>query len=147
LLFGIKQMPDPSRCCTSPLSPPCAARIGSWWGRFLYQLFGLLSEFGYSIARPSWALGAAWLVGFLPYHRWLMRTPEAAAETSPIFTAAGFSFSNLFGFLGFSRLYFSTEFLNALPTLLKVIAARQTVAGVILLFFLGLGLRNRFRLK
>jgi TM2 domain-containing membrane protein YozV len=58
----------------------------------------------------------------------------------------GLSFANLFAFLGLHRLYF-THVLKDLPGLLQFLAGAQTVAGVVLLFFLGLGLHNRFRLQ
>ncbi|MEJ2019032.1 MAG: hypothetical protein P8X51_12290, partial [Maritimibacter sp.] len=60
--------------------------------------------------------------------------------------ALGLSFSNLFSFFGFGRLFFS-EVLEALPWYLQALSGFQTVSGFILLFFLGLGLRNHFRLK
>jgi hypothetical protein len=34
-----------------------------------------------------------------------------------------------------------------LPGLLKVVAALQTSAGIVLLFLFGLAIRNRFRMK
>ncbi|MDJ0825947.1 MAG: hypothetical protein QNJ16_10635 [Rhodobacter sp.] len=61
--------------------------------------------------------------------------------------AVGLSFANLFAFLGFARLYFGEFLAEEAPTWVKVLAGGQTIAGVVLLFFLGLGLRNRFRLK
>jgi uncharacterized protein YjbI with pentapeptide repeats len=123
------------------------ARTGSWWERFPVRVYEALSDYGNSIGRPSAALAVALLIGFLPYLWWLTWLPRPEAGAHPVLTSIGFSFSNLFGFLGFNRLYFGNEFLNSLPTVLKVVAAAQTIAGVVLLFFLGLGLRNRFRVK
>ena len=128
-----------------------AARLGTLRQRLPYWLFGLLSDFGNSIHRPGWALLITWFMGFASYLGYLCWPQNTEALSCEIFgstsKAAGFSFSNVFGFLGFNRLYFSPEELFALPTVLKVIAASQTVAGAILIFLLGLGLRNRFRLK
>ncbi len=124
-----------------------AARIGSPLQRLPYQAFGALSDFGYSLAKPALWLGGSWFIGFLAYAYWLTWLAPTLADAHPLFTAAGFSVAQLFGFLGFTGSYFGTDFLDALPTALKVLAGFQTVAGVVLLFFLGLGLRNRFRLK
>ena len=124
-----------------------AARIDSPLQRFPYQVFGALSNFGYSLAKPTLWLAGVWFAGFLAYSYWLTWLAPALADAHPIFTAAGFSVAQLFGFLGFTGNYFRAEFLDALPTALKILAGLQTVAGVVLLFFLGLGLRNRFRLK
>ena len=107
-----------------------------------------LSDYGYSVARPAaglffiWLLGAACFAGHFD---------NPAADVPPEIldnryaAAAGISFGNLFGFLGITRLYFA-DFLNETRDALQFLAGAQTVAGVVLLFLLGLGLRNRFRL-
>jgi hypothetical protein len=124
-----------------------AARIGGPLQRLPYQLFVLLSNFGHSLAKPTLWLSSFWLAGLLAYTYWLTCLAPTLADAHPIITAAGFSVAQLFAFLGFAGSYFGTDFLDALPTALKVLAGLQTVAGVVLLFFLGLGLRNRFRLN
>ena len=96
--------------------------------------------------------GGAWflptvLVGWLVltgYFAWL-EVLHAGEKTT--LEALGLSFSNTFGFLGFNRLYFGVEYWKDFPGILKVMGAAQTVLGVVFLFFFGLGLRNRFRLK
>ena len=85
-----------------------------------------------------WGLGAACY-----WHYLATQTGQALA----LGTAAAFSFSNLFQIFGFGRLHFDTLVMKDLPTVLKVYAGVQTVAALPLLFFLGLGLRQRFRLR
>jgi len=58
--------------------------------------------------------------------------------------AMGWSFATIFPFFGFQRLYFDNENLDGV---LQCVGGAQTVFGFILLFMLGLGLRNRFRLR
>jgi len=43
--------------------------------------------------------------------------------------------------------FFDTDFMKSLPSWLDVISAVQTNLGAILLFLLGLGIRNKFRMK
>jgi hypothetical protein len=61
--------------------------------------------------------------------------------------AFGYSFANIFKFFGIQRTYFGAEFIAGLPPVLELLSAAQTVFGYVLLFFLGLGLRSRFRLR
>ncbi len=59
----------------------------------------------------------------------------------------GLSFANTLGFLGLGRLYFGRGCWTKLPVFSKIVGGVQTLLGIGALFFLGLGLRNRFRLK
>ena len=57
-----------------------ARQIGSFWQRLPYHLFGIFSEYGYSIKRPLWWLFGLWVFGFaafcgLPFQ---LLCPEAA---------------------------------------------------------------------
>ncbi|MFW8635258.1 hypothetical protein [Cribrihabitans pelagius] len=97
-----------------------AGKIGSISQRLPCLLFGQFSEYGYSILRPT-----LWLLGI-----WAM----------------GLSFSSVFPLFGFGRT-FPKEELGALPAVLQYFPGIQTVAGLPLLFFAGLGLRQRFRLR
>ncbi len=55
-------------------------------------------------------------------------------------------FACTFGWLGFGWVMHS-GFFDAAPAWLDAVSGAQTVFGVVRLFFLGLGLGNRFRLK
>ena len=124
-----------------------AGRIGSHWQRLPYLLFGWLSDYGHSIARPSLFLFGTWLAGavlFLVAFAWFDVTK---GEEWRLVQPFGFSFANMFKFLGFQRSYFGFDFLRELPLWLQFLSAVQTILGFVLLFFLGLGLRQRFRLR
>ena len=124
-----------------------AAQIGGFWQRLPYRLFGVFSEYGQSIARPSlWLLGL-WLVPaliLLSYFAWVGSFGDSVWRG---IDAVGLSFANIFTVFGFHRLYFEPEQIRELPALLQVIGAAQTVLALPLLFFLGLALRKRFRLR
>ncbi|WP_027258180.1 hypothetical protein [Leisingera aquimarina] len=122
----------------------------SIWQRLPYLLFGLFSEYGYSILRPTlWLLGV-WALGFAAFWGYLsgccVPAPDSVIER-PMGAAMALSFSNLFPLFGFGRVYFGGDFMRELPAVLKTLAGFQTVASLPLLFFLGLGLRQRFRLR
>jgi len=124
-----------------------AALMGGFWQRFPYGIFALISDFGHSILRPSlWLLGVV-LVG------WVLYTYQFAADAvlrdgaKTTGEALALSIANTFSFFGFQRLYFGVDYINALPTWMRVAGAVQTVFGFVFLFFLGLGLRTRFRLR
>ncbi|EAQ47607.1 hypothetical protein MED193_20479 [Roseobacter sp. MED193] len=126
-----------------------AGQIGSIWQRLPYLLFGLFSDYGHSIARPALWLAGLWAFGFVAFWGYLagccVPAPLEAVER-PMGAAMGLSFSNLFPLFGFGRTFLAAE-LAGLPAVLKVISGFQTVFSVPLLFFLGLGLRQRFRLR
>ena len=61
--------------------------------------------------------------------------------------AAGLSASNTVPGFAFGRTHYDRDFLTALDWPIKLAAGFQSVLGIILLFFLGLGLRTRFRLR
>ncbi|WP_411891018.1 hypothetical protein [Yoonia sp. SDW83-1] len=63
-------------------------------------------------------------------------------------SGAAYSFATRFKFFGCQRTFLlkGTGKLDAIPWM-ETFAAGQTVLGFILLFFLGLGLRTRFRLR
>jgi len=116
---------------TFPLYRPA---FGLWIGAY-----GLASDFGRSHVRPLWGLLVTAVAGalvFWPHLGWFK-----------IKKALGLSLANTFGVLGFRKDFISPQLVEALPSLLKLVAAAQTVIGAVLLFLLGLALRNRFRMK
>ncbi|MEP4036210.1 pentapeptide repeat-containing protein [Pseudophaeobacter sp.] len=126
-----------------------AGQIGSIWQRLPYLLFGLFSDYGHSIARPTFWLAGIWAFGFVAFWGYFsgccVPAPLDVTER-PMGTAMGLSFSNLFPLFGFGRTFLAAE-LAGLPAVLKTLAGFQTVFSLPLLFFLGLGLRQRFRLR
>ena len=123
-----------------------AERAGTWGQVLPIRLFRWVSRYGYSIERPI--AGLAFVIGF----GWALLGSQMSDGLGPqavagIFEGLALSFANTFSFFGFQRLYFDVTDLQALPRWAQVLGAVQTVCGFALLFFLGLGLRNRFRLK
>lgn len=125
-----------------------AAQIDPWGAGLPYRVFGALSDFGQSILRPAIGLLTLWVVGALIYtisYAW--GAFDNGQPPSKILFGFGLSFANIFKFLGLQRSYFDVTFTQSLHPWLQVMGGFQTVAGFILLFFLGLGLRTRFRLR
>ncbi|CUH76787.1 hypothetical protein TRM7557_01061 [Tritonibacter multivorans] len=125
-----------------------ARQIGTRLERLPYQLFGWLSEYGYSIERPLlWLLGI-WVTGYCFFATLFFHEDFGGdAAGAGNWTAAGLSLSNLFPVFGFGRLYFGKDFMEVMPWEVQVFSGFQTVAALPLLFFLGLALRQRFRLR
>lgn len=121
-----------------------ARQIGPLWQRLPYIGFGALSDYGYSIARPFRWLAClfAYPLGF--YGGYLAK--DGAAIPAQITGALGLAFSSTFNFFGFQRTYFREE-LAEFDALMSFLSGSQTVMGYVLLFFLALGLRQRFRLR
>jgi len=125
-----------------------AGQIDPWGAGLPYRVFGAVSDFGQSILRPAMGLLALWVVGALIYtisYAW--GAFDDGQQPSEMFFGFGLSFANIFKFLGLQRSYFDVEFTQSLNPWLQVMGGFQTVAGFILLFFLGLGLRTRFRMR
>lgn len=120
----------------------CKRETEDWRYRWIYTLFEGASDYGNSVLRPAGWLFVIWLSGAIAK----LEAAKGAwyPDWSSIPQAMGWSFANLFSFFGFYRKYFHGEDLNAA---LQLFSGVQTVLGFALLFFLGLGLRNRFRLR
>ena len=118
------------------------AKIGTVFERLPYILYQELSDFGNSIIRPTVGLLALWVTFGLAY--WLGYYGQSKFET--MLPAFGLSFANIFGFLGFHGRFMPNAFDNT-PAWLVAASGFQSVFGFVLLFFLGLGLRARFRLQ
>lgn len=126
----------------------CRSLSGSIFHRLPYRLFGTLSEFGYSIKRPLVGLLGLWLVfgvayGFLVYGAF---DSWSISALSKIASGLGLSVANILIFLGFHGRFEVSVFEGASAWLI-FFSGIQTVIGFIYLFFLGLGLRTRFRIR
>ncbi len=118
----------------------CKGKIDGGAYDLLHTLFDAVSEYGNSVWKPvSWLIGL-WFVGWVAY---LHKSPIIFGE-APVWKAAGWSFAKIFSFFGLQKRYFEVD---GLSSAIQVVGGVQTVAGFVLLFFLGLGLRNRFRLR
>lgn len=128
-----------------------AQQASEFWTGLPYRLYGLF-DYGCSIRKPAQWLFGFWIlpaVLFTVVFAWqrMMHGREFG-----VLEGFGFSFANMFKFFGLQRVYFDDTLdriaeLGALGSVLETVAAGQTVFAYILLFFLGLGLRARFRLR
>jgi uncharacterized protein YjbI with pentapeptide repeats len=102
-------------------------------------LYEFLSDYGRSYARPLLGL-AITAIGGAPLF-W------AHLGLSRLGQALGLSLANTLGVLGFRKDFIDTRLIDGLPGSLKIIAALQTIFGIVLLFLFGLAIRNRLRIK
>ena len=92
---------------------------------------------------PAFAITIVFGWAFLGSHAQLQSCLSGSAGG---FRGFGVSFSSTFSFLGLGR-RFHGDFFDSTSPWLDFLSGFQTVVGVILVFLLGLGLRNHFRLK
>ena len=123
-----------------------ARKIGGSWERLPYRLFGAVSDYGYSIARPARCLFWVWFLSALTFVAFRV-TGVLISDISELLWSGALSFANLFPVLGFHRVWFDADKLEMLSPWLKALSGAQTVVSLPLLFFLGLGLRTRFRMR
>lgn len=124
-----------------------AAQIGGWWQRLPYRVFGAVSDFGYSIQWPVlWMLGLFICVAMINHVVLQWGATLRGAAYHPL-QAFALSFANQFPLFGLHGRWFSLAYLQDLNPWLKALGGLQTVASLPLLFFLGLGLRTRFRMR
>jgi len=120
----------------------CREVIAGFPRHLVSRLYGGLSAYGWSILRPLQAMLALWAAGLMVL--WPLGGPDYSALAQH--TAMGLSFANLFALLPLRKEVFATT-LETLSPLAHVVSAGQMLAGIVLLFLLGLALRNRFRMK
>ena len=129
----------------------CKETLAGWFDKVVFILYRWFADSGISVARPFWLLVFFWAFGFACFSGYfdsgVFTELPPDIQDSRYRAAAGVSFGNLFGFLGINRLYFTDLLQDHIPDGLQFVAGLQTFAGVVLLFLLGLGLRNRFRLR
>jgi uncharacterized protein YjbI with pentapeptide repeats len=113
------------------------ALLGPWRGLPI-AIYGALSDFGRSYLRPLVALFYLALIGTLAF---------LPSESLSPGQSLGLSFANSLNVFGFRRDFFEPAVIARLPTWLEAFSALQTILGAILLFLVGLGIRNKFRMK
>jgi uncharacterized protein YjbI with pentapeptide repeats len=104
---------------------------------FLYQIF---SFYGASAELPMLWLLVLFLLGF----GFFALIPVYKGAPLSYDEAAGLSFTNLISFLPYKP---NKDIIEGLSPFAKIIGDLQSFLGVLLLFLLGLALRNRFRMK
>lgn len=129
------------------------------WGS---KLFGLVSDYGWSVARPLLALLILWLTGaaLIGMAEWgdaclghagydcLSPPADAAFPAKPLglFQSLFLGLTSTFAFTGIGRSFMADE-LGSLTAFSEIVAGAQMILGPVLIFLLLLALRNRFRMR
>jgi hypothetical protein len=102
------------------------------------------SDYGNSFLRPL-----VWLFVVLAAGTAIFaRAPLYCGVPMPIKIAAKLSFANIFVFLPDKReIMTNAKMIECLSNTTQAVSALQSLLGVVLLFLLGLALRNRFRMR
>jgi uncharacterized protein YjbI with pentapeptide repeats len=117
------------------------ALSGEWLLNFAYQAS---SDYGNSINRPLLWLFVVFAAGTAIF----ARAPLYCGASMPIKLAAKLSFANIFVFLPDKREIMMTDkMVVCLSNTTQAVSAAQSLFSVVLLFLLGLALRNRFRMR
>jgi hypothetical protein len=113
-----------------------------WLLNFFYQAS---SDYGNSFKRPLFWLSVVFAAGAAIF----ASAPLYCGAPMPITLAARLSFANIFLFLPNKReIMLDANTARCLSTAtLQAVSAAQSLLGVVLLFLLGLALRNRFRMR
>ncbi len=112
----------------------------SWCLNWLYDV---ASGYGQSVGRPFLWLLAIFAVAMIYF------THANVVEGLPLPPpdAASLSFVNMFSFLSLRRDFFGETIISQFSRETMIVSAVESVLAVVFLFLLGLGLRNRFRIK
>jgi len=113
---------------------------GIWLLNFLYDI---ASDYGNSMGRPLFWLIELIAIGVVVF----VASPVFGGAPLTLPNAAALSISNVFSFFPLSRGIVSPELIADLSEGARIVGAVQSVLGAILLFLLGLALRNRYRLR
>ncbi|WP_417795886.1 hypothetical protein [Terasakiella pusilla] len=130
-----------------------AKRLGEekWYLRFPNLLYGAVSAYGRSIARPIAALVAIWFtVGYIVMMKWRILKGQYV-DWDVAWQSFKLSGSLLTPFLGLSRTVYNDMMKKLfdkepLGFFVDTVFLLEGALGVILIFLIGLALRNRFRL-
>jgi uncharacterized protein YjbI with pentapeptide repeats len=131
------------------LEQQCRRVVLGRWRSLPIALYGFLSDYGRSYARPLVLLSIVVVLGAVPLRTHFGGGWSRATFLDHDFTGAGLglSFANTFSALGIRKELIDPGLLQGLPGWLKVVATAQGMLGLVLLFLFGLGIRNRFRMK
>lgn len=116
----------------------CRRVAAGWFKGMPIGVYGALCDYGQSYLRPLGWLLAVILVGavqFWPMLEW------------DFLLSLGISAANTLGPLGLRKELIGSTTLPDLSPWLQFLTGAQMLTGLILLFLIGLGLRNRFRMK
>ena len=124
-------------------------RLSPWFTRIPYWLYHLVSDYGHSYWRPIVGLAGVWALWRGLYALYFMSLDKlhlCMDRMDLALSITGLSFANIFAVFGFHR-RFPSDLLADPGTGAILLTASETLLGFVFLFFLGLGLRTRFRLR
>ncbi|MBP5858157.1 pentapeptide repeat-containing protein [Marivibrio halodurans] len=110
-----------------------------WHRAWLIAAYGMVSDHGRSLFWPLWTGFVLWFAGALGY---AMLDPARWDEHE----AMGFSAASLGAILGTRREVFP-EAMHHAEWPVAILSTGQGIAGAVLIFLIGLALRNRFRIR
>jgi len=116
---------------------------GAWLLNFIYEA---ASDYGNSLVRPLLWLVGVFVVGAVIFMRAAAPLPSCTSILSTDL-AVKISFANVFVFLPDKREIMTPEVLSCWSNTARAVSAAQSISSVVLLFLLGLAIRNRFRMK
>ena len=123
----------------------CKEELADWFHSAFFWLYRSVSGYGNSVARPAVGLAGVVALGW-GFIASFLKQGAGGAGAAPIWEGLGISIGNTLPFLNLVR-KMHPDFYREAPAWLDALSGLQSVAGIVLLFFLALGLRNRFRLK
>jgi hypothetical protein len=112
----------------------------TWLLNLLYEA---LSDYGQSVGRPLFWIGACFAIGYFVFSGTHVFNGTHLTRAD----AAALSFANIFSFLPNMRDVMAHATVAGLASWAKLFSAVQSIFGAMLLFLIGLALRNRFRMK
>jgi hypothetical protein len=123
----------------------CKEHLAKPFDKLFFKGYRWIADYGISVARPLAGLAGVVGFGWGAIAAQLRSGPEVKSD-APIAEGLGVSIGNTLPFL---RLVdkIAPNFYDYASPWLVVLSAVQSIAGIVLIFFLALGLRNRFRLK
>ena len=121
----------------------CKEHLADSFDKAFFKSYRLIADYGISVARPLAGLAGVAAINWGPIGSYLK---YGLGNKSPIAEGLFISIGNTLPFLGLVDKRHNS-LLEQAPLWLNTVSALQSVAGLVLLFFLALGLRNRFRLK
>lgn len=102
-------------------------------------IYSWLADCGRSFARPLALLVLTW-GSFIPAY-------FSIQDWTQLWSAISLSTASTFGILGFRKELLPVAVLDQMTGVARVLSGAQTIVGAILLFLIGLSLRNRLRMK
>ena len=121
-----------------------------FWFGLLYQW---LSDFGHSLVRPLFWLVTSNVGFYYLYKLLIQHSPNDVASTSRALfdltfaSAVPFGATARPGCLSAVKTLFESDGLTDIPWQIQVASAAQGITNLVLLFLLGLALRNHFKVQ